>query len=125
MPGIKRKDVKDISLDYDVDEFTVPSRSKRKGGKRRTKTSVIPPLPEDDNGIVALPIALDDPILTIDIVDDYKRSDCRFYKDCLTHTAKSGWEQFHCNQCTIYEKNPEIDDEFAELAALLNREDPL
>lgn len=120
-----KKPEKDISLDYDKDEFTTLSRSKRKGGKRRTKTSIIPPLPENEDGVVALPVVLDDPILSIDIVDDYKRSDCGYYKDCLAHTSKSGWEQFHCNQCVIYERDPEIDEDFAELAALLNREELL
>lgn len=99
-------------------------RRRRSGGKRRTKTKNVPKLPVNALGKKAKPIALDDPPLTIDNVDDFKRSDCRFYAGCLDNVAKSGWDQFHCNGCPIYECNPHIDIEFQEIVARMTRREP-
>ncbi len=43
--------------------------------------------------------------LTEDNVDDYKRSDCINYDKCLSLSQK--WEQFHCQRCKAYVKDPE------------------
>lgn len=45
--------------------------------------------------------------LTIETVDLYKRSDCRFYIKCLNQASIAGWQQFHCNDCPAYEPLPE------------------
>lgn len=101
-------------------------RRRRSGGKRRTKTKNIPKLPTNDFGKRAKPVILEPPItIDIDNVDEYKNSDCRFYAGCLDHAAKSGWDQFTCRICNIYESNPDIDEEFEEIISRLKRMEPI
>lgn len=45
--------------------------------------------------------------LTIEIVDQYKRSDCAFYERCLDQAAEQGWQQFHCKSCNAFVKRTE------------------
>lgn len=45
--------------------------------------------------------------LTIETVDLYKKSDCRFYVKCLDVASIAGWQQFHCNDCKAYVPLPE------------------
>ena len=92
---------------------------KRKGGMRRTKTKKIPKLPTNTKGKKAKPITLDEPQLNLDNVERYKKSDCRYYDKCLDHAAKSGWDQFQCNACSIYENNPNVDVKFSEFMVKL------
>lgn len=40
--------------------------------------------------------------LTSESVDNWKRSDCRFYLKCLDFAAEESWQQFHCNDCKAY-----------------------
>ena len=54
------------------------------------------------------PVELD-LMLTIDGVDGYKRYDCRTYVKCLDIAADAGWQQFHCNDCTVYVPIPKDD----------------
>lgn len=103
----------------------IPPRRRRRGGNRRTKAKNIPKLPMNEHGKKAKPVVLEDPPLTLDNVDHYKHSDCRFYDTCLDHAAKSGWEQFSCRSCGVYESNPDIDVKFTEIISRLDREDPI
>lgn len=48
--------------------------------------------------------------LTLDNVDDYKRSDCASYGHCLEVACRAGWSQFTCNECEAYEKDEELMD---------------
>lgn len=111
--------------EFDESEIEAPPVKKRRGGKRRTKTSVIPEIPCNEEGVKANPTSTDEPIATVEEVEGLKFSDCRYYDGCLTHAAKSGWEQFHCKNCKIYEWNPDIDEEFAELLTKLVRHEPV
>jgi hypothetical protein len=43
-----------------------------------------------------------DMTLMVDNVDAYKRSDCRFYKQCLNVACRESWAQFHCNDCQAF-----------------------
>ena len=99
-------------------------KRRRGGGKRRTKTKKIPKLPVNAQGIKAKPKALEDPPMTLENVDRYKKSDCMFYETCLDHAAKSGWDQFHCRRCKIYEENPDVDVQFGNLISKLGKRDP-
>lgn len=42
--------------------------------------------------------------LSIESVDNYKRSDCRLYEQCMNQAAEENWPQFHCNACQAYVK---------------------
>jgi hypothetical protein len=53
-----------------------------------------------------------DLMLSIESVDTYKRSNCRFYERCLDFAAQRGWQQFHCNHCQAFLK---IEDDHADL----------
>ena len=72
--------------------------------------------------MAARPMPLDDSQLnlTIDNIDEYKKSDCRFYEKCMNHAAKKGWSQFHCNTCKIYEKDDNIDEHMRLALGRLN-----
>ncbi len=72
--------------------------------------------------MAARPMPLDDSQLnlTIDNIDEYKKSDCRFYENCMNHAAKKGWSQFHCNTCKIFEKDDNIDEHMRLALGRLN-----
>jgi hypothetical protein len=55
---------------------------------------------------------MEDPPLTMDNVERYKRSDCKYYSLCLDHAAKSGWNQFHCQGCKNFELDPDADEKY-------------
>lgn len=101
--------------------FVKSGHVKRKGGARRTKTKKIPKVPVNDFGKRGKPVLLDEPQLTLDNVERYKKSDCRYYDQCLDHAAKSGWDQFQCGACNIYENNPETNAKFAEFIVKIGR----
>ena len=86
--------------------------AKRKGGRPRRKAKRVPRLPKSEAGISAKPVPLDDSliVLTIDNVDDFKKSNCRYYERCMNHAAKKGWSQFQCRVCKIYVKDNNIDN---------------
>lgn len=105
--------------------FVKSGHVKRKGGARRTKTKKIPKLPTNDHGKRCKPVPLEDTQLTLDNVERYKHSDCRYYAPCLDHAAKSGWDQFQCGACNIYENNPEVDVKFSEFMNKLSGKKPI
>lgn len=105
--------------------FVKSGHVKRKGGARRTKTKKIPKLPTNDHGKRGKPVLLEDTQLTLDNVERYKHSDCRYYDQCLDHAAKSGWDQFQCGACNIYENNPEADVKFSEFMNKLSGKKPI
>lgn len=99
--------------------FVKSEHIKRKGGMRRTKTKKIPKLPVSSKGKRGKPVTLDEPPLNLDNVERYKKSDCLHYSKCLDYAAKSGWDQFQCNSCNIYERNPDVDVTFSEFITKL------
>jgi hypothetical protein len=64
------------------------------------------------------PQRLDAANLTPENVDEYKRSDCRFYKQCLSAAARANWAQFHCNDCRAFEPVEANSDEQKVLTQL-------
>jgi hypothetical protein len=64
---------------------------------------------------------MEDPPLSLENVDRYKRSDCKYYERCLDHAAKSGWNQFHCNGCETYELDPEADEQYRLLVSRMQK----
>lgn len=58
--------------------------------------------------------------LTIESVDEWKRSDCVHYVRCMDTAVRHNWSQFHCNDCRAYEPVPPTEDE-KKAALRLNR----
>lgn len=111
-----------------ADDHTVEApRRKRRGGRPRTRTKNIPRLPKSEKGVAANPELLEEPQLSLENLDFWKKSDCRFYVRCLDHAAKRGWIQFHCRSCKIYEIDEEADKDFRDLAAKMRpgAQDPI
>lgn len=76
-----------------------------------------------ENGLIPNPQPMEDPPLSMDNVDRYKRSDCKYYSRCLDHAAKSGWNQFHCQSCKAFELDPEADAAYLTLLARMQKSD--
>jgi hypothetical protein len=64
---------------------------------------------------------MEDPPLTLDNVERYKKSDCKYYEQCLDHAAKSGWNQFHCRRCKVYELDPEADEAYLTMLTRMSK----
>lgn len=104
-----------------VPSEVVPPKKKR-GGRPRKRTRKFLPPPKTENG-TANPQLLEDPAqLYVDTVDLYKKSDCKYYEDCLEFAAKKGWSQFHCRSCDVYERNEEADRLFRDLLARMQKD---
>lgn len=41
------------------------------------------------------------PPMTVEQVDQLKRTDCRRYQKCLDHACGEGWEGFSCTACRV------------------------
>lgn len=59
-------------------------------------------------------------LLTMEVVDEYKKVDCKSYVKCLHAAVKANWGQFHCQDCRAYEAIP-IDDPTNAFFARLGR----